>query len=1333
MPSPVLFLAIPSPDLVINLFASASQALGLAAVGASGLVMRKRQQPGTGSGGGVSSRVALGLGVLWALTAGSFFLYHLKVSDAHDARLRQALVRPSMESGQGVGDVNLRTLGLSAQGHHPAGLETEQFEAQLSAAQPRQIIDVREPEEIERGTIPGALAIPYPDLLAGKHDGELQSDAVLICFSGNRSSELVDELSDVHADLGFIVGGFEKWVAEGRAITGSGERENLRELPAFPGADRLLDTPDVEALVAEHEVVFVDVRYPADYEDGHLPGAINIPLRKLTREQGQAALAALGPVKVIVPCYDKRSSFYASILGLRVSRAGGEFLGRYTVPYEYMVAGAGERAYRAEWKRQQAGQTPYGWLVAGFAGWLQALGGWVGLGWGTVLLALIARALTLPLSWKGSRDHWVEWRSKQDWAAMGAGLAKDPVRRARALGKARKDAGLTPMRNLLGSLLQVVLFLALLSAVGQVSASVGAGEGFLWMDALDQPDPSRSLALACGILAAGLVLEGRWGRKSDLRGRAVLGLSATLVGALLVVLTWELRAAQDLYLVFSLGWVAAQGRVAKILAIGRARQAKALVRTLATCADEEDVGRKAERLGVLTSIGMPVPGGFAITTRGVEALGHASRRKQLESQVRAAFSRLGAEKVAVRSSGLGEDGEHTSFAGIFDTLLDVDKDGLFDAIEKVAASLGSELAQSNGSVDDRGGILVQKMVPAQYSGVLFTEHPQDAGASMLEWTCGVGESLVGGQIIPEAVTFGRLSGDWRKGEQPEDCGLEELVLLGQRIEEHFGVPQDVEWAIVGGKISILQARDVTVRAGAQGSGDAHFERDRQKLVSAVQGEGMDEVILAQDEISELVPNPTPFSARFVADMWLAGGTVDLACRSFGVRFAPSEEGPERVQFALGQVWSHTAVQHRQDGGISSWAGFQLSRALPALELEVQELEQCAKQYATMDRALDLTRFSSRELVDLYERRVQEFTQQSYVTAERVNVAAEWFLGGARQRLEKAGLDAAAYLVPEGTTASRAMGQLADIARGDEQRSAFLTPMGHRAAHDFEWSEARYGEDPRLLDGLLARATPVPVLRPRVKKEAAQKELKGVLAATVDRARRLQVLKEEAKHHALVVLALARRAVAELGRRVGLEGDDVWSLEPADVARLVRESDGEAILPVDLRVKVARAERLRESLEGIDLPSRLTPRDVECLVREGLVFEFPTGHRVGLKGSRVAGSGDVVGRVRVCSDVSELDEFQPGEVLVTRFTDPSWSQVFSTAGGLVTEVGGWLSHAAILAREKNLAAVVGVPDAMRSLKTGMWVRLGGDGRVETLPNQGAAEGDGYSVTSAVSGG
>ena len=101
----------------------------------------------------------------------------------------------------------------------------------------------------------------------------------------------------------------------------------------------------------------------------------------------------------------------------------------------------------------------------------------------------------------------------------------------------------------------------------------------------------------------------------------------------------------------------------------------------------------------------------------------------------------------------------------------------------------------------------------------------------------------------------------------------------------------------------------------------------------------------------------------------------------------------------------------------------------------------------------------------------------------------------------------------------------------------------------------------------------------------------------------------------------------------------------------------------------------------------------------------------LRGKRVAGSGDVAGRVRVLRRSEEIDAFEEGEVLVARFTDPTWTPVFPKARGIITEVGGWLSHAAIQAREYDIPCIVGAAGALDAVQTGDLVCLHTDGSVE----------------------
>jgi pyruvate,water dikinase len=114
-------------------------------------------------------------------------------------------------------------------------------------------------------------------------------------------------------------------------------------------------------------------------------------------------------------------------------------------------------------------------------------------------------------------------------------------------------------------------------------------------------------------------------------------------------------------------------------------------------------------------------------------------------------------------------------------------------------------------------------------------------------------------------------------------------------------------------------------------------------------------------------------------------------------------------------------------------------------------------------------------------------------------------------------------------------------------------------------------------------------------------------------------------------------------------------------------------------------------------------------------DVPAGALVGLAVS----AGTAEGRARVILDMAEAD-IEPGDVLVTAHTDPSWSPLFVSIAGLVTEVGGLMSHGAVITREYGLPAVVGVRDATRLIRDGQRIRVNGtDGYVEVLASEDSA--------------
>lgn len=228
------------------------------------------------------------------------------------------------------------------------------------------------------------------------------------------------------------------------------------------------------------------------------------------------------------------------------------------------------------------------------------------------------------------------------------------------------------------------------------------------------------------------------------------------------------------------------------------------------------VGGKGASLGEMINAGIPVPSGFVITTDGFH--------EDIEQEALRAFDQLNAEKVAVRSSAVAEDSSSASWAGQLETYLNVTREDLINKVKDCWNSINSERAkdyasQQNLSEDQmRVAIVVQKMVDAKSAGVMFTVNPvsTDRNEVMIESILGLGEKLVQGEIIPDNFivdkeTLEVKNSDLQHEKQTiSDDNIEGLVKLGKKIEEHYGKPQDIEWAIdEQNKIWILQSRPIT--------------------------------------------------------------------------------------------------------------------------------------------------------------------------------------------------------------------------------------------------------------------------------------------------------------------------------------------------------------------------------------------------------------------------------------------------------------------------------------------------------------------------------------------
>ncbi len=1319
-------LAIPSPELVVGSLSSLSQLTALlsAIFGGGALAFGSRLVKGRKGAADTRRIKHIALACLAAALCGfglAIHTYH-KGQSSERTRLEQTMLRPTPKAAEGETlDPLLKEIPYSKQVTHPRALttgEASQIITHVAAdnAPGWMILDIRETAETEMGSLAGAVKIRFPDLKQSRIDFT-DKKALLICHNGNRSAETCEALAAKGIDCHFIAGGLEKWLAEGRTLDGSKVRtmDDLRALPAYPNQSTLLDTAQVHELVDKDGAIFVDVRYAGEFASGHLPGAINVPIRPTPAHELAALIEALPDKPVIAPCYDRRSCFFGEILGLTLSRAGRDFRGRYSVPWEYFVPS--KRPPHVEALLAEQNKTL--WTRAGdaLATALAAAAEKTGLPTALLLLALLSRLLVMPFSLKAERDQVATNAIKADVANLKARLATDPQRLARALRALYKRAGLTPGRNLVALLFLPILALAVGAAIHVAQAQPS---GFLWVPDLAHYDPWQGLPALFAALI-GIYLHIAF--VTSHRHAAIVWLLA--VPALFAAAA-ILPAAAGLYMSASAALLLAQrvlvsgvpGVQSLKMRIRQLRERIAFSRLAGIVALLDapalaNAGNKAKRLAELKLLGLPVPDGLVLTPQFVSAL-RTGRAGEQDACVAAIWRHFGRRPLAVRSSGTLEDGDAMSFAGVFESVLDCDGANLEAAILKVGASFeaGNASAYKTGASGQPGHILIQPMVAARFAGVLFTEDMQEPGQMLVELVEGTADKLVSGRATPQTFHIGRVSGAISSA-TPPPLDLAPLVALARRVEAHYGCPQDIEWAFDGQNYLLLQARDITATLG-----ETAERNERRRLLAHVARHGTkpkpDTAVFERGDVAELLPRPTPASLSLLNNMWLSGGSVDLALRSLGFAAAFSEDGPPLHVTVFGRLYTDRIAQTLRAPHISRFAMRRLEKALPDLERAFRnEFLPSYLSDIRLLQATDFTRLATRDLHEAFTRMRRRFIEETHAEVSRVNIAAQFAIDRAREALLAEGRDPAVYLT--GAGASEVERHLpAALAEAKSGSSAALQDLiGHRAALDYELCAPRHGESSDLIaiGARLSAMLPGPE-KPTVPQTQAQLQLPAGTARKVALAISLQTLKEDAKHHGLRELAVLRAVLVALDQRYALNGgifylalDEIACLDTASAAGLSELARN-------------RAAAHQAFAVCAPLPTTLTLAHLE-----GAHQATAADAREPLHGQRVSGVGDVIGRARVVAGKDAetghpIADLRDGEIIIAPFLHPAWLPELVRASGAAVSIGGWLSHMAIVAREHGKAMIVGA-HMLDTIETGSLIRLCTDGRIEVLEPAGIA--------------
>jgi rifampicin phosphotransferase len=778
-----------------------------------------------------------------------------------------------------------------------------------------------------------------------------------------------------------------------------------------------------------------------------------------------------------------------------------------------------------------------------------------------------------------------------------------------------------------------------------------------------------------------------------------------------------------------------------------------------------------------------------------------------------AYSKLegGEQAVAVRSSATAEDLPEMSFAGQQETYLNMRGEAMvLDAIRRCWASLWTARAISYRArhkiapQDVSLAVVVQELVPADAAGILFTANPLTGAREqvMINAAWGLGEAIVSGQVTPDTVVVDKASETITQQEISEKSVMTvrtlegtreqavpteqrtqavlsatqaaELARIGACIEQLYGQPMDIEWAMKDWRFFIVQARPITALPEVQVKPAASSPMAQANEWPLPQPKGK----YARSSVMELLPDPlTPLFASlglpawsratyaFMASAKLKFGSPDTLLTTingygyYDASFTPGETAMlalamPRIFFReLPRLFRTARVRWQREHTryeeiVERWQATDLATSSAEHLLNgVREItDEAARHYLSVQSGILPSAYLSESIFTLvYNKFLKKSNDPSALT---------FLLGydSAPIQAEKSLYDLAQWVRGKPKLA----GALANIA-GNDFSSAYQT--GRLAGVDDEtWSEfrrrfvahlAKFGDVIYDLD--FAKALPVddpasqletlkfflsgiaPDPHVRQAKAASEREqamqtmrtqLRGIRLVTFRRllnwAQSVAPLREDALASVGLGWPALRSMLHEIGRRLSETHatnttDDVFWLTLDELQTAVKTLDaGQPLMHHQTNIAERRAtwERKRD----LTPPSALPPKEGARFLGIDFTSMMParTDQPMGdvLKGI-AASPGQVSGPARVISGPGEFDQMHQGDILVARITTPAWTPLFALAAGIVTDVGGPLSHSSIVAREYHIPAVLGTGVATERLSSGERITVDGSAGTVTV--------------------
>jgi pyruvate,water dikinase len=742
--------------------------------------------------------------------------------------------------------------------------------------------------------------------------------------------------------------------------------------------------------------------------------------------------------------------------------------------------------------------------------------------------------------------------------------------------------------------------------------------------------------------------------------------------------------------------------------------------------------------------------------------------EKIKDEILKGYHQLQNEAVAVRSSATAEDLPEAAFAGQQETFLNVvGEQALIDAVRACWVSLWSERAilyRYRQNVDQNTiklAVVVQEMVPAEVAGVMFTANPLSGAHHelIIDANPGLGEAVVAGMVTPdhfvvnkrshrikeqqlgrrEVIIRSKVGGGTEqvasKHETTDTAALSlqavrKLSQLGIEIENHYGTPQDIEWAWVDdktrtGRFFILQARPMTA------------------LPEPLTVSGPMRLVIPM--LAEMWPTrPYPL------DMTTFTGAVERAIGNFLVtmigKSAPKpdemflEEDSVVLQFKPPQL--HPSLSILFMPWVTIWrtrqndpAHWEADPLIAQLIRKAREIEQRDLQSLTWNQNIEILH----EALALIPRAME--LRERYFPQALVGLAGLWLLLKLAHREDRFGSlvsgiktkttetnqvleDLAAEIrtnltlqnLFQSTEASRLQTELGRSQVGQaflERFKSFLDQYGHREIA-LTISQPAWKDQPEVVLEILkvlAAAEPRQPDSYAAWQRTRDELLAGSILGTpllrkrflkfLTNARAFFQIREDTHFYVTLTQPAIRGVSLELGKRLVHAGAldetvEIFHLRLDELESLGKQWPPSEQTVAQIRELVARRKAKRDRLATKPMiDPRLLTVTSQAQAEENILLNGTSGS-----------PGVARGPAKIVHDISEFGKLKAGDVLVAPVTNPAWTPLFQRAVGVVVDMGGAASHAAIVAREYGIPAVMGTINGTKELQDGQWIQVDG---------------------------